>query len=149
MKKHLFLFFLFSFPSYFFAQNLIILDSDSINVNGQTITYYGNVSDTLAKFHFGVKNISPGSLDVKLKRSEIGKLSGTQNYFCWSICYTPVNSGAKPTWTDIGSVFMKPDSIYENFSAYYLPTSSGNYFRPGCRQKQYFSKCAGIKKQGD
>lgn len=107
-------------PFFLKSQNLLILDSGTV-VNGQTLTYYGNSTDSLLKFHLGVKNLFTDSLDVKMRRTEIGKLTGTQNYFCWSICYTPVNSGIKPTWTDIGTVKMKPDSIYENFTAYFIP----------------------------
>lgn len=121
MQKYLFLTAILGISFLVSAQNIVIYDSLGNNVSGQTITHYGNVNESLVKFHFKVENIFTDSLDVKLKRTEIGKVTGTQNYFCWSICYNPVNSGSKPTWVDIGTVKMKPDSLYENFSAYYIP----------------------------
>ena len=121
MIKKIFISALFSIPILLCAQNIVIYDTLGNMVNGQTITCNRSVADSLIRVHFEVKNTFTDTLVVKMRRSEIGKVMGTQNYYCWSICYSPVFSGAKPTWTDIGSVAMKPDSLYENFSAYYLP----------------------------
>ncbi len=124
MTKKIFVFgllFIFFEKGYFFAQNLVISDSMGNNLNGQTIYVTGSTQDSLLKRHFGVKNTFSDTLEVKMTRTEIGKGAGTQNYFCWSICYGAVNSGVKPTWTDFGSIFMKPDSVYENLSVYFVP----------------------------
>ncbi len=103
------------------AQNLIFLDAQENNINGQTITFTDGNLNTTHTVHLKTKNISGSYMNVKLTRYELNVIPNTQNYFCWANCYAPEDAGAKPVWTDPFNVGMVADSVYEKFSAYYTP----------------------------
>lgn len=107
------------------AQSIVIIDTKSGNeITGQTITLTDADLNNTHEVHLDAKNISGNTLNIKVKRYETSVLMNTQNFFCWSVCYTPTDAGVKPVWTDNGFVAMVPDSVYEKFKAYYI--ANGN-----------------------
>jgi hypothetical protein len=76
---------LFSFAS---AQSFMILDTLGNDITSATVNVYGNETD-LASVKANVVNINSIGLNVKVKRIENSLVSGTDNYFCWTLCYGP------------------------------------------------------------
>lgn len=104
------------------AQNLVFIDSISGNIlNGQTLIVSEYDLNVTHEIYIKTKNVSGSTKTVKVRRYETNVLPYTQNYFCWTNCYAPVDAGALPVWTDPFSVIMVSDSMYSNFSAYYIP----------------------------
>lgn len=103
------------------AQNLYFLDSSENSMNGQTVTSSGQDLNGTHIVHLKSKNTSGSYMNVKVRRYELNVLPNTQNYFCWTNCYAPVDAGTQPVWTDPFEVGMVADSVYEKFSAYYTP----------------------------
>lgn len=117
-----FLFYFFATHNYFcFSQSIVIFDTKNSNVTGQTIIVSDPDLTITHNLALKTKNTSLISKTIKVRRYETNVLPNTSNYFCWSLCYSPVNAGAKPVWTDIGNVSMLPDSLYANLKAYYVP----------------------------
>lgn len=107
------------------AQSIVIIDSKSgSDVTSQAVTVTDADLNITHEIHLSTKNTSGANMDVKVKRYETNVLPNTQNFFCWSVCYTPTDAGVKPVWTDNGFVAMVPDSVYEKFKAYYI--ANGN-----------------------
>ena len=74
------------------SQSLQLSDLNGQIVNGQEMFSYRDPSDignTLMEGDVLVTNISNASKDVKVKRRVISVVSGSSNYFCWTICYGP------------------------------------------------------------
>lgn len=103
------------------AQNLYFLDSLENNMNGQAVTFSGQDLNTTHTIYLKTRNTSGNYMNVKVRRYELNVIPNTQNYFCWTNCYAPVDAGAQPVWTDPFDVGMVTDSVYEKFSAYYIP----------------------------
>lgn len=72
------------------------------------------------------------SMEVNIRRYELWTVPGTENFFCWGVCYLPVEAGVNPTWVSQHYLDMNPGANYNNFSAYYSSmgqSSSTSRFR--------------------
>lgn len=123
MKNFTLLVVLFVFvTSYSFAQSIDILDSSGTVVNGQTVIANGTTSKSLYKYHLDVENTNSTSMDVKVTRYEMAIVSGTKNYFCWSVCYAEQPSGSQPVFTDFTPVTVPGNGTNDSdFVAYHKP----------------------------
>lgn len=127
MKKLLLFTFLFSGFS-LFAQNLQFLNQANANISGTTLTISGNVNDFSLEHYVKIRNNGSSNIDVKVKRYEVSAVSGSKNYFCWTLCYSPMNAGAVyqfPTpsdnaWNDYVSVNAGVTAAYQ-LIVYYQP----------------------------
>ena len=124
MKKVLLIAFLAYFSTLgLFAQSIqISVGGNNLN-NGDTLVFFS--TDTLVSFMVPaeVKNVSTNSISIKVKKTELSIVSGSENYFCWSQCYVP-------------SIFVSPDSIV--FSTGSTNTNfSGDYSSKGHRGASY------------
>ena len=114
MKKIL----LFSFLTYFislglFAQSLELNNSYGPVANGDTVVMATTLLNQTQVMNVNVKNISSSDVNVKVKKTELNMVSGSDAYFCWASCYAP-------------SIFISPDplTISANTSA---PNFTGDY----------------------
>lgn len=104
------------------AQGLVLLTNDQGQVvNGSVIhkpLTPGYDTDTV-KLNAVLAGAMPRSVNVR--RYEVWPIEGSKNFFCWGVCYLPVTSGVNTTWDSQHWVDMTPGSVYNNFSAYYMP----------------------------
>ena len=89
--------------------------------NEQTVTYYGE--STGFEFEVDLPATLNGSVahTVNVKRYELNTVPGSQNYFCWGVCYLPTPSGDMPAWVSQDAVDMVPGTEFEGFHAFYKP----------------------------
>ncbi|MFH0867539.1 MAG: T9SS type A sorting domain-containing protein [Bacteroidota bacterium] len=92
MKKIIFLFSMGVFSllaSLSMAQSLQVHDLEGNNVSGSVINVWGDSAYvTLMEAPFDVKNISAGTVYVKVKKTEISLQPGSSNTFCFNgYCY--------------------------------------------------------------
>ncbi len=81
------------------AQNLSLSDANGpIAPDGYVYVWGDSGTYTTFYSHIFVTNGSAGSIDVKVKKTEVSVISGSENSFCWGQCYIP-------------SVFVSPDPI--------------------------------------
>jgi hypothetical protein len=92
-------------------------------VNGTTIQVNAEVTDSaqLMGMALQAENTSGVERLINVKRYEINVLHGTQNYFCWDLCYGAQNAGAMPTWIGADPIPMAAGSFANGFHAYYKP----------------------------
>lgn len=62
---------------------------------------------------------------VGLRRYEMGVAAGTQNYFCWNLCYLPRAAGQTPLWVASDNQAMSPGTTFTGFGGYHTP--NGDY----------------------
>lgn len=65
-----------------------------------------------------IKNSSSDTVGVKVRRNQVDIVSGTNNYFCWDVCYPPSTSISP------NALSIAPNDTVENFYADY--ESNGN-----------------------
>lgn len=65
-----------------------------------------------------VKNITDDTLQVKVRRYNVDVVSGSENAFCWDLCYTPF------TAESVNSITMEPNSVKPNFYADFFPNGN-------------------------
>jgi hypothetical protein len=58
---------------------------------------------------------------VNVKRYELNVPAGTENYFCWDVCYGAVFAGQRTSWTSLDPISMAAGFIANGFHAYYKP----------------------------
>ena len=124
MKKILLIAFVIYFSTLgLFAQSIqVSVGGNNLN-NGDTVILFS--TDTLVSFIVPatVKNNSTKSISIKVKKTELSIVNGSENYFCWYQCYIP-------------SIFVSPDSIL--FSPGTTNTNfSGDYKSHGYRGASY------------
>ncbi len=105
------------------AQFINVTDSENQVVNGQLVTWIGQADTALIIAHLNATNTGSTAINVNMKRYEIGVLPGTQNYFCWGVCYDAAPAGSMPFWAagQEGMLSMAPGETLNNFGAYYVP----------------------------
>jgi hypothetical protein len=92
MKKILLSLFCLTLFTTSFAQSFSLQDTNGVAINaGSTVQLLGSPSDVVLTAKIWVKNESAEAKDVKVKKviHEGDTLTGTINYFCWGLCYTP------------------------------------------------------------
>lgn len=76
-------------------------------------------------FGLDAENITSSSITVGVKRYEVDVTTGSKNYFCWNVCYSPTLAGEMPYWIAQDPLIMDDvDSVYTNFHAYHRPTGT-------------------------
>ncbi|MFO8086313.1 MAG: T9SS type A sorting domain-containing protein [Bacteroidales bacterium] len=88
---------LLSITILFFSVSLVMAQSLSLSKDGnpisngdQVIVFGDSTSNTTMYAHIDVTNNTNSDLDVLVKKVELDLVSGSQNYFCWGMCYTPL-----------------------------------------------------------
>ncbi|MFZ4741083.1 MAG: T9SS type A sorting domain-containing protein [Bacteroidales bacterium] len=91
MKKSFLLTFilLFIVTSFVFAQNLRIYNNDTLLANNTVLNITGSNSQTIVQYLL-VKNISNTAINVKVKKIYNSIVSGSENTFCFGVCYDPM-----------------------------------------------------------
>ena len=79
---------LFIITSFVFAQNLRIYRNDTLLANNSVLNITGDNSLTIVQYLF-VKNIANLPVDVKVKKIYNNIVSGSENTFCFGMCYEP------------------------------------------------------------
>jgi hypothetical protein len=128
MKKTLLLSFCLVIAGGAIAQNLQFHDQSGNNLNGTTVIQTGVDTDYSIEDYIQLRNNGSSAINVKIKRYEVSVVSGTTNYFCWTVCYAPMSAGAFPLYPVPGS---PADNDYvtapaNNYAPYQLIT----YHRP-------------------
>lgn len=110
-----------------FAQlDLTVTDVWGTPQNGQVITYYGESSDFEQEVDLHTTLNGSSALTVNVRRYELNTVPGSQNYFCWGVCYLPQNSGLLPTWVSQDEVNLSPGTTFEGFHAFYKPLGNAS-----------------------
>ena len=88
----------------------------SIDLQNPPSVLTGPASSVLLEAQFGVKNISASAKNIKVTRTVISEISGSENNICWGpTCYPPfVNTTAT-------SVNIAPDETNTSFKGDYKP----------------------------
>ena len=103
------------------AQSLEIRDSLTNVLNNDTLWLPGTGSESVIKSVLRTENMSQATLEVKMKRWEVSVPPGTENYFCWSLCYNAQDAGDRVEWEDNTPVYLVPDSVYKKLQVYHKP----------------------------
>jgi hypothetical protein len=103
MKKILLLAFSVFTSVAIFAQVSLYNDNAEI-IEGDTIIFTHAV-DTVNPFpvfehknFVNVINETNDSIVVRVRREEVSIIQGTDDYFCWKVCYGAVAAGTRPVW---------------------------------------------------
>ena len=100
------------------AQSIIIRDYAGNDITNTTFVHTGTP---------GLQEVSPtvemapsisGDRAIALRRYEKKACPGTENYFCWTLCFGAVEAGQKKVWTD-REIIIPEDSTFKEFHAYY------------------------------
>jgi hypothetical protein len=121
MKKLLLLFWLAGVAVFYgYSQtNLSLIDSTGAVANNSTRTISGSPSSLSLDTYMFIKNNSGAPIDVKCKKVELAAISGTENYFCWGLCFGN-NVFVSPNALTIGA----GDTNKFDFSGHYSPMDS-------------------------
>jgi hypothetical protein len=88
--------------------------AQSLSLGSDSLWVSGAANDSYIQAATRVYNISASSKDVRVKRYRVQTLGGTStDYFCWSICHTPVVSEDPDFVTIAPSTFS--DAFYGDF----------------------------------
>lgn len=98
------------------AQNLSLSDASGGALAPDSYFYiWGDSSNsTTMESHFSITNNSASALDIKVKKTEISVILGSENAFCWGQCFIP-------------EVFVSPDAIAINSGATNTDGFIGDY----------------------
>jgi hypothetical protein len=90
MKKHIYalLLALIGLSSISIAQFKFTLKNDTSNLNGKTITLYGDVSSQITASIYCV-NKGKLTISTKIRRIQDTIVKGSSNTVCWGTCYPP------------------------------------------------------------
>ncbi len=105
------------------AQIVNITNSQSQVVNGQEVTVTGDANAALLTSSLYTTRNGSTSINVNVKRYELNAQAGTQNYFCWGVCYDAIPAGTLPFWSagQEAMLPMAPGATLDNFHAYHVP----------------------------
>lgn len=89
MKKYYLFFILLSSSLFVFSQNsLRLYYNDILLANDDSMYFFMDSSQYTAQYvQLAVENISNKNINVKVKKTEISVVPGTENSFCWVMCY--------------------------------------------------------------
>lgn len=126
MKKHILTLVALATASFSMAQSSFVLKdyNDNVIVNNQHIDVWDVATVVEMEYGLHSENTTNNSVSIGLKRYEIDVVTGSENYFCWHVCYSPTPAGDLPVWTAQDALVMDPDSVYSNFHAYHRPTGT-------------------------
>jgi len=105
-----------------YGQGVVTLrDTQGQLVNGTLVSHtalQANITDTVKLY---TQLTGASATEINVRRYELWTVPGTQNFFCWGVCYLPVNAGVNPTWISQHWLDLNPGTSYNNFSAYHVP----------------------------
>lgn len=113
---------LFTF-GYTQAQFINITNYQGQVVTGQLVTVSGPADSPLLTCSLNATRNGSTSVSVNVKRYETGVQAGTENYFCWGVCYDAIPAGTLPFWGagQESVLTMAPGVTLDNFHAYHVP----------------------------
>lgn len=113
MKKAILFLFAIVFSTFLIAQVSLYNENGEIIVD-DTITFTHAV-DTVNPFPFfehknfvNVVNETSGNITIRVRREEVSIIQGTEDYFCWNVCYNAVPAGSRPVWDSPDVVDFAP-----------------------------------------
>ena len=99
-----------------FSQDLQLIYEDNVLENGAEITLTAHADSGMVSFG-GLEVVNTGSIPliIKCTREVISEVPGTENSFCWGLCYSAS--------TDTSTIALKIDAgvSSSSFSGDYLP----------------------------
>lgn len=93
MKKHLSILFISLLSYSAFSQSISIEDADGNDVTNTTINIIGHPSEETITTQFSVFNGNDSSLTIDAIRTEDECISGSGEFFCWTLCLTSEECG--------------------------------------------------------
>lgn len=109
------------------AQNWITLtDEAGDDVTNGSVSFW-QWSGAMQEIDVFTELIGGNDRVVNVKRYEMGVVPGSQNYFCWGLCYLQQDAGALPLWVSTNTVDMTPGTEYNNFHGYHVPNGTEGY----------------------
>ena len=90
-----------SFSGFLYGQGSLKVFSKKTgaDISGTEYRIYGDASKHTIKEEFKAVWTGSPSETVGIKRTELDTLTGTSEYFCWVICYSPMLAGVNPGWS--------------------------------------------------
>lgn len=111
--------------SFAYSQSFELRDyNNNLITNDQQVDIWGDASSIELDYGLHSENATNNTVTVGLRRYEVDVTSGSQNYFCWNVCYSPTDAGVRQTWVAQDALIMETDSVYTNFHAYHRPTGT-------------------------
>jgi hypothetical protein len=109
------------------AQWLSLQDSQGQPVtNGGTVSVSGMASESLLTLPLTATLNTSTAINVNMRRYEVDVVSGSENYFCWGVCYDAMPSGTLPVWFagQEAMITMEPGTPVNEFKAYLVPNNT-------------------------
>lgn len=105
------------------AQLVELRDTLDTVVNGSHIVHYGSVQDPMDLKHSIRTTLLGGTegRNINVRRYELNVQDGTENYFCWNVCYAASPAGERPVWTGHRGIVLTPNEVNYAFGAYHRP----------------------------
>ena len=101
-----------------------LTDAEGAPVNGQVLhvsaALNGDPYQALAQ-SLRTTNITEEVRSINIKRYELDVLPGTQNYFCWTLCYDALPAGERELWVAHMAVSIAPGESFDGFYGDYMP----------------------------
>jgi hypothetical protein len=106
------------------AQLMQLTDVDGNVVTGTTVHVTADFADDtnqVLESDLYAQNISGATHTINVKRYEVDVPHGTQNYFCWDVCYGARDAGQSPLWVSTDPISVTAGQTVNGFHAYYMP----------------------------
>ncbi|MCF8218012.1 MAG: T9SS type A sorting domain-containing protein [Bacteroidales bacterium] len=98
------------------AQSLSLSNNGDAISNGDEINFFGDsTSNNTIYSYIDVTNNTGNDLDVLVKKVELSLVSGSENTFCWGVCFTP------STYVSPSAVTISANSTTSDFYGEYMP----------------------------
>jgi hypothetical protein len=91
------------------------------SINGGVVNVYGASTDNSLYKTIYTKNTDTDTIDINIKRYEVGVTTGTKNTFCWGVCPTEQAAGYYSLWHNPVSIEMNPSQELGNMQAKFFP----------------------------
>jgi len=105
-----------------------LIDGSGAIVNNEVVVYLGpvdpSVIDSVSVFEVDIEvHVAGEDKTLNVRRYELNVQMGTENYFCWGVCYNARYAGVSPVWESLPqhAVTVLADSSASNFHAYHKP----------------------------
>lgn len=101
-----------------------LLNANGEEVNGTTLQVQQELNGDLGQIlvqALDVQNITGSTRTINVKRYELTVLPGSQNYFCWGVCYDAAGAGERPSWVSQHPVVLNAGETSSNFYGDYKP----------------------------
>lgn len=105
------------------AQLKVVEFGRTADLNGATIEVDGASTDTELAFYMETINEGANSVELKILRTEVDVISGTENATCWKICPPEEMAGVQPVLLSAYSETIAAGDTNATFSAHYYPNN--------------------------